>query len=424
MPAAMEAGNLTSLQPRSYDVPCRREFANVPVGADDVSGRFGADDVSGGGCEDMRGGAELVQVNSAAPPPACSVDGGGVISSFPIRPSELTVSFEGQIYVFPAVTPDKLQAVLLLLGGIETPEDVPSTEFQSQQCNKVLEDASPLAVCASTFPNVPRRIASLMRFREKRKERCFEKKIRYTCRKEVAQRMHRKNGQFASMKESDKTSVDIFESRDGMPGSEPVLRSCQHCGVSENGTPAMRRGPAGPRTLCNACGLVWANKGILRDISKGGKNIAFSKSDPGNPDIKLCTIESENSNQNPDGEGSPEEMKPMLMGNENPFIGPADQDFREAAENYTDGSPIGLGNSSINPDEEETLDEFANASGSDFDISTSFDDEVDIQSHMGTDWPGRLLKVILLGEIFVLYSNVNVTNTTCTPYFMNNTGQF
>ncbi|XP_019173186.1 PREDICTED: GATA transcription factor 24-like isoform X2 [Ipomoea nil] len=374
MPAAMEAGNLTSLQPRPYDVPLRREFANVPVGADEVGGRFEADDVSGGGCEEDMRGAEVVQVNSAAPPP-CSVDGGAVISSFHIRPSELTVSFEGQVYVFPAVTPDKLQAVLLLLGGIETPENVPSTEFQSQQCNKVLEGASPLAVCASTAPNVPRRIASLMRFREKRKERCFEKKIRYTCRKEVAQRMHRKNGQFASMKESDKTSVDIFESGDGKPGSDPVLRSCQHCGVSENGTPAMRRGPDGPRTLCNACGLVWANKGILRDLSKGGKNIAFSKS--------------ENSNQNPDEEGSPEEMKPMLMGNENPLIGPADQDFREAAENYTDGSPIGIGNSSINPDEEETLDEFANASGSDFDISTSFDDEVDIHSHMGTDWPGR-----------------------------------
>lgn len=38
------------------------------------------------------------------------------------------------------------------------------------------------------------------------------------------------------------------------------LRKCQHCGVSENNTPAMRRGPAGPRTLCNACGLMWANK--------------------------------------------------------------------------------------------------------------------------------------------------------------------
>lgn len=30
----------------------------------------------------------------------------------------------------------------------------------------------------------------------------------------------------------------------------------------------MRRGPAGPRTLCNACGLMWANKGTLRNCPK------------------------------------------------------------------------------------------------------------------------------------------------------------
>ena len=41
---------------------------------------------------------------------------------------------------------------------------------------------------ASQGLKVSRRIASLERFREKRKERCFEKKVRYTCRKEVAQR--------------------------------------------------------------------------------------------------------------------------------------------------------------------------------------------------------------------------------------------
>jgi len=39
-------------------------------------------------------------------------------------------------------------------------------------------------------------------------------------------------------------------------------RRCQHCGISEKSTPAMRRGPAGPRSLCNACGLMWANKVI------------------------------------------------------------------------------------------------------------------------------------------------------------------
>lgn len=36
--------------------------------------------------------------------------------------------------------------------------------------------------------------------------------------------------------------------------------SCRHCGINEKSTPMMRRGPEGPRTLCNACGLMWANK--------------------------------------------------------------------------------------------------------------------------------------------------------------------
>lgn len=35
---------------------------------------------------------------------------------------------------------------------------------------------------------------------------------------------------------------------------------CMHCGISSKSTPMMRRGPAGPRSLCNACGLFWANK--------------------------------------------------------------------------------------------------------------------------------------------------------------------
>lgn len=40
----------------------------------------------------------------------------------------------------------------------------------------------------SQHSSVPQRLASLMRFREKRKERNFDKKIRYTVRKEVALR--------------------------------------------------------------------------------------------------------------------------------------------------------------------------------------------------------------------------------------------
>ncbi|CAD5168243.1 unnamed protein product [Musa acuminata subsp. malaccensis] len=43
---------------------------------------------------------------------------------------------------------------------------------------------------------------------------------------------------------------------------------CHHCGISAKSTPMMHRGPDGPRTLCNACGLVWANKGTMRDLAK------------------------------------------------------------------------------------------------------------------------------------------------------------
>uniref|UniRef100_A0A7N1A6E1 GATA-type domain-containing protein n=2 Tax=Kalanchoe fedtschenkoi TaxID=63787 RepID=A0A7N1A6E1_KALFE len=75
---------------------------------------------------------------------------------------------------------------------------------------------------------------------------------------------------------------------DIIPQPEATLRSCQHCGVGENSTPAMRRGPAGPRTLCNACGLMLANKGMLRDLSKGGRNASFSQTASGMPfDVKI-----------------------------------------------------------------------------------------------------------------------------------------
>ena len=118
----------------------------------------------------------------------------------------------------------------------------------------------------------------------------------------LSNRMHRKNGQFASLKEGYKSPTENWDSSNGAScpqsmwvssyifvfklkgwmiftfnilqftywcwhgycsvGPMPLWseRRCQHCGISEKSTPAMRRGPAGPRTLCNACGLMWANK--------------------------------------------------------------------------------------------------------------------------------------------------------------------
>ncbi|KAB5548341.1 hypothetical protein DKX38_011747 [Salix brachista] len=241
------------------------------------------------------------------------------------RTSELTIAFEGEVYVFPAVTPSKVQAVLFLLGEPETSTIAPSSEFLLQQNARSAGDAS-------QGLKHSRRVASLVRFREKRKERCFEKKVRYTCRKEVAQRMHRKKGQFASLNDCYGTDTGNWEPSNGMPNPE---FECQHCGISAKDTPAMRRGPAGPRTLCNACGLMWANKVT--------------------PDCKPSTIE-----------------------RENPFDNPDEEDLLETDETVPDPLPMHVENSSTNLDDEDfenTLDELGDVSGSEFEIPEHFDDQ-------------------------------------------------
>ncbi|GKV52398.1 hypothetical protein SLEP1_g58983 [Rubroshorea leprosula] len=171
--------------------------------------------------------------------------------------SQLTLSYRGQFYVFDAISPDKLQSVLLLLGGCELASN--SHEVTPLNQRGVVD-----------FPgrcNQPQRAASLSRFRQKRKERCFDKKVRYSVRQEVALRMQRNKGQFTSSKKPEGSynwgSGQDLGQDDGMTET-----SCTHCGVSSKSTPMMRRGPSGPRSLCNACGLFWANKGTLRDLSK------------------------------------------------------------------------------------------------------------------------------------------------------------
>lgn len=165
--------------------------------------------------------------------------------------NQLTLSFQGEVYVFDSVSPEKVQAVLLLLGGREVPPDaIPSKELSDVQQRA----------------NVPERAASLIRFREKRKERNFEKRVRYNVRKQVALRMKRHKGQFTSSKVTEEGTPEQHLALKAQ--SPPKANQCTHCGISRKATPMMRRGPEGPRTLCNACGLTWANKGTLRDLSR------------------------------------------------------------------------------------------------------------------------------------------------------------
>ncbi|CAL9104054.1 unnamed protein product [Musa textilis] len=219
----------------------------------------------GGGGHD----AETIDVTSEPPPPdpdghvAEAVDAAAPLMS--MTSNQLTLLYQGEVYVFDSVTPEKVQAVLLLLGGCEVPSSISSTTLPDAQDEKGYDDILRRA-------NIPaKRIASLIRFREKRKERNFDKKIRYNVRKEVALRMQRRKGQFAgkaSPQEGAAASSSCDPVQNATLEDPPKESKCQNCGISEKMTPAMRRGPAGPRSLCNACGLMWANKGTLRSPFK------------------------------------------------------------------------------------------------------------------------------------------------------------
>ncbi|CAJ2641157.1 unnamed protein product [Trifolium pratense] len=286
----------------------------------------------------------------------------------PTRIGELTLSFEGQVYVFPDVTPQKVQAVLLLLGGRDEPAGIPKVEQRFDQSIMSMGDIA-------RHPNLSQRIASLVRYREKRKDRCFEKKIRYTVRKEVAERMHREKGHFASLKQSPGSSGSCA-GQDGTPNPEP-LRKCTHCGVSEKHTPAMRRGPAGPRTLCNACGLMWANKGTLRDLRKGGRNLSVEQSglDP-SIDVKPTVLEGELSVMGNEQGISENPSKAIAAeGSNNHALNPSDEELPESAEHLTNTLPLVIDHSSEN-DEQEPLVELSNPS--DTGTSNPSDTDIDI----------------------------------------------
>ncbi|XP_077234103.1 GATA transcription factor 20-like isoform X2 [Tasmannia lanceolata] len=231
--------------------------------------------------------------------------------------NQLMLSFQGQVYVFHSVSPEKVQAVLLLLGGREIHCGVSGVEGSDLQNNRGGD---------TQLSNVPQRLASLHRFREKRKERCFDKKIRYNVRQEVAMKMPRKKGQFASSKASSEEPLSPpgGDPSQNIPEETRQLTACQHCGTNEKSTPMMRRGPAGPKTLCNACGLKWANKGVLRDLSK-----ALGTPNSSSDQIEL--VASANPSEglsfaNPNEQGTSRDLsKTSFMEIQNPSVDPNEQ---------------------------------------------------------------------------------------------------
>ncbi|WOL18078.1 hypothetical protein Cni_G26871 [Canna indica] len=207
--------------------------------------------------------AEEPSMQPLEPPPAAS------------GPNQLTLSYQGQVYIFDSVPPER----------VTSSSDCSFIYFSRLNAASIIERAEYgkwcfLCVLSSIYQNPNKtsgskniqRIASLERFREKKKNLRFEKKILYTVRKEVASRMKRsKKGQFASSKEKTKEVESVESSWDPANSNQQQKDQhafCLNCGTSKSSTPLMRRGPDGPRSLCNACGLMWANKNALRSNRK------------------------------------------------------------------------------------------------------------------------------------------------------------
>lgn len=148
--------------------------------------------------------------------------------------------------------------------------------------------------------------------------------------------------------------------------------------MSENETPAMRRGPAGPRTLCNACGLMWANKGTLRNLNKAGRSFVLDQAEPGTPaDIKPLILE-ENSSGNQCKRRTPEDHSDAVTV---AYVSPPFRPRRELSQNSHGVAkdpinmlPEAVVDSSANPDEQNALAELDNASGTEVDTAANCDD--------------------------------------------------
>ncbi|KAL3843346.1 hypothetical protein ACJIZ3_000749 [Penstemon smallii] len=171
------------------------------------------------------------------------------------NPVFVTLSFDNYVINFDNVPFEKLQTTMLLLSGCELNQAAPNIEKNQNG----LMDSLPRS-------SNPMREEYLNRFRQKRNKRCFEKRTTYRVRQKIALRMQRKNGRFAPKNVEESSSGDV--TTDSLNKINQVETECTHCGISSTDTPMMRRGPDGPKTLCNACGLFWLNKGILRDSSK------------------------------------------------------------------------------------------------------------------------------------------------------------
>ncbi|XP_062198335.1 GATA transcription factor 19-like [Phragmites australis] len=174
----------------------------------------------------------------------------------------LSMVYQGHTYVFDSVPPQKVDTILCLLNGYEI-----APQSAKPQLTHLVQ---PIVV-----PQDFNRMAAVTRYREKRKSLLkFDVKADYSIRKEIASRIARRRGKFVSSGTGTDNSVTAAAAHHRQRETTE-LEFCANCGESNEVTPMMRRGPDGYRTLCNACGLMWAKTRKIRNLTgptRGGNS--------------------------------------------------------------------------------------------------------------------------------------------------------
>ncbi|RRT58579.1 hypothetical protein B296_00035934 [Ensete ventricosum] len=159
-------------------------------------GIYGHDDAAadasgGGGQGDIEGATDAEKMGVSLIPPsdqdnlAEAMDAAAPLMS--VTSNQLTLLFQGEVYVFDSVSPEKVCSYCSIFVTLEESIILKVILcFCTLVSNCIFKQGYDDLLHRTNIP--AKRIASLIRFREKRKERNFDKKIRYNVRKEVALR--------------------------------------------------------------------------------------------------------------------------------------------------------------------------------------------------------------------------------------------
>ncbi len=128
--------------------------------------------------------------------------------------------------------------------------------------------------------------------RERERERQLERQRERERQQREAEQLERERAEAERAEQLSRQEKEKAEKEAAIAAAEKHVSNQVCLGCSATSTPEWRRGPMGPRTLCNACGLVYAKMMKKRITSmRGNQEVEYSSSE------ESSTIEEEEEDQ-------------------------------------------------------------------------------------------------------------------------------